>query len=89
MTQRSRLLRSPIQTRRSCDDQMFDCDRRTRGLLLSATATRRRELFGAVCDLLRPDLIAWLRGYVRRHPEPRNPRTREARRWLASLEGAA
>ena len=53
---------------------------------MSATAKRRRELFGAVCDLPRPDLIAWLRGYTRRHPEPRNPRTREARRWLRALE---
>lgn len=48
---------------------------------------RRRELFGAVADLPRPDLIAWLRGYTRRHPEPRNSRAREARRWLRALEG--
>ena len=48
---------------------------------------RRRELFGAVADLPLPDLIAWLRQYVRRHPFPRNPRVREARRWLAALEG--
>ncbi len=47
---------------------------------------RRRELFGKVADLPRPDLIAWLRSYTRRHPEPRNPRTREARCWLAALE---
>ena len=48
-------------------------------------AARRRELFGAVCDLPRADLIAWLRVYSRRHPES-HPRTREARRWLAALE---
>ncbi|MDE0393440.1 MAG: hypothetical protein OYK82_01550 [Gammaproteobacteria bacterium] len=48
---------------------------------------RRRELFGAVANLPRPDLIAWLRSYTRRHPEPHNPRSREARRWLAALEG--
>ncbi|MDE0393325.1 MAG: hypothetical protein OYK82_00965 [Gammaproteobacteria bacterium] len=48
---------------------------------------RRQELFGKVADLPRPDLISWLRGYTRRHPEPRNPRAREARRWLRALEG--
>ena len=48
---------------------------------------RRRELFGAVTDLPRPDLIAWLRQYVRRHPFPHTLRLREARRWLAVLEG--
>ena len=53
---------------------------------------RRRELFDAVCDLdMLTDgaggLRAWLREYVRRPPEPTNPRTIEARRWLADLEG--
>ena len=48
---------------------------------------RRRELFGAVADLPCPDRIAWLRQYVRRHLFPHTPRLREARRWLAALEG--
>ncbi len=52
----------------------------------SGPEDRRRELFGAACDPSRPDLITWLRGYIRQDPVFRNPRTQEAKRWLASLE---
>lgn len=51
----------------------------------------RRELFGAVADLARPDLVRWLRGYVdgmegRGELGGRARRLLvEARRWLDEL----